>query len=466
MDFSPGTRILRENWKLVALTAVLAAVLAYGISYAFAPTYGATSRILVRARETRFLTGTGQDLKSQPGVVDSTLAKSLTQTSSALVKGRAVAEEVVKDLKLDTPKPVDTSILGRVRDALKTVRNYAVALGKYGMYREPASAFDAAVSEVEDNLAATPIKDSYLIEIKATADRPELAAAMADSAANALVRVSQERFKSDAVAYVQFLKGQVDSAQAAVDKVQQQIRAYKEQQKIVNVTEELRLSAGSTETINQMMRETLVDLESARAELASIADAISRVSATEQSSSTVSTGRSSTTTTNTSPNRLYQDLVARRTTAESKVAALEARQTALQQDLAQRSTLLPQQEAYLADLDRQLGAASDTFRVVRSSYDAATLNAAQGAEEVSVSDRASAPLYPEKPLRYLFAIVGAICGIAGGIGLAQLLQRRAATNAAKPDLERDALPLPRRLPMPAPQAAAEMPQAHSTATRQ
>lgn len=451
--------VLRNNWKVILITALLAAVVAYGVSYLFAPTYGATSRVLVRARETRFLTATGQDLKSQPGVVDSTLAKSLTQTNSGLVKGRAVAEDVVKELKLDQARPVDDSFFGVVRNAMKTVRNWVVAIVKYGFYREQSSAYEAAVADVQENLQATPIKDSYLIEIKATADRPELAAAIADAAANALVRVSQGRFQQDSAAYTQFLKGQVDEAQAAVNKAQQDIQSYKEQQKIVDVTEELKLSAGTQETIREMLRTTIVDLDSARAELAAIVQSISRVSATETSTSTVNTGRSSTTTTSTSPNRVYQDLLARRSVVESKIASLEARQTALGQDLGTRGNLLPQQEARLKDLERQLTAASDTFRAVRSSYDAASLNTAQGAEEVSVADTAAVPLYPEKPLRYLFAIVGLVCGAAAGTGLSQLLARR---RLALPQPEAAPSLLPRRTPIVAAQPAAEMTQARST----
>ena len=462
MEFSVA-RVLRGHWKLITITAVLAAVLAYGVSYLFAPTYGATSRVLVRARETRFLTATGQDLKSQPGVVDSTLAKSLTQTNSGLVKGRAVAEEVVKVLKLDQERPVDESIFGSVRNAMKTVRNWAVALVKYGFYREQSSAYEAAIADVQDNLVATPIKDSYLIEIKATADRPELAAAIADAAARALVRVSQERFKTDSAAYTQFLKGQVDEAQTAVNKAQQDIQIYKEQQKIVDVTEELKLSAATQETIREMLRTTVVDLTSAKAELDAISQSIARVSSTETSTSTVNTGRSSTTTTSTSPNKVYQDLLSRRSVVESTIASLEARQTALSHDLETRSNLLPQQQARLQELERQLTAASDTYRAVRSSYDAASLNTAQGAEEVSVADTAAVPLYPEKPLRYLFAIVGFICGGAAGIGLTQLLARR---RSVLPEPEAAPVLLPRRSPVAAAQSAAEIAQARSTALRQ
>ena len=346
---------------------------------------------------------------------------------------------------------------------MKTVRNWVVAIVKYGFYREQSSAYEAAVADVQENLQATPIKDSYLIEIKATADRPELAAAIADAAAHALVRVSQGRFQQDSAAYTQFLKGQVDEAQAAVNKAQQDIQSYKEQQKIVDVTEELKLSAGTQETIREMLRTTIVDLDSARAELAAIAQSISRVSATETSTSTVNTGRSSTTTTSTSPNRVYQDLLARRSVVESKIASLEARQTALGQDLGTRGNLLPQQEARLKDLERQLTAASDTFRAVRSSYDAASLNTAQGAEEVSVADTAAVPLYPEKPLRYLFAIVGLVCGAAAGTGLSQLLARR---RLALPQPEAAPSMLPRRTPIVAAQPAAEMTQARSTPLQQ
>ena len=428
MDFGPGGRILREHWKLVLTTALLAAFLAYGVSFLFAPTYGASSQVLVRARETRFLTGTGQDLKNQPGVVDATLAKSLTETTSALVSGRAVAEEVVRTLGLDRPRPVDDSLLGQVRTFMKTVRNYVVAYVKYGVYREPATAFEAAVGEVQESLEAKPIKDSYLIEIKAVADRPELAADIANAAATALVSVSQERFKSDSAAYTEFLKGQVDDAQAKVDKIQQDIRAYKEQQGIVDVTEELKLSAGTEQSIRDLLRAATVDLQAANAELASINASLSRISATETATSTVTTGRSETTTTSTSPNRVYQDLVSRRATAQATIASLEARQKALQHDLETRTNLLPQQEARLAELDRQLAAASDAYRAVRASYDAASLNSASGAEEVSVADNAAPPLYPERPLRYLFVLVGLMCGGAAGIGLAELWSRRMRTR--------------------------------------
>src|SRR5438128_12179736 len=93
--------LITRNLKLIMLVAVLAMGLAYAGSYLFSPSYSATTKVLVRAREARFLTSSGQDLSRQPGVIDSSLAKSLGQTNAGLVTGRDVAERVVRDLGLD-----------------------------------------------------------------------------------------------------------------------------------------------------------------------------------------------------------------------------------------------------------------------------------------------------------------------------------------------------------------------------
>ena len=112
MDFTPGIATVRTHWKLIGTVALLAAVIAYAVSFLFSPSYSASSKILVRAREARFLTSTGQDLSRQL-IPDSTLAKSLGQTNDGLVKSRALAEDVVNTLKLDG-RPADTSLPGAI----------------------------------------------------------------------------------------------------------------------------------------------------------------------------------------------------------------------------------------------------------------------------------------------------------------------------------------------------------------
>lgn len=451
MDMSPGIRILAKYWRLIVIAGLLAAVVAYGSSYLLTPSYSATGRVLVRARETRFLTSTGQDLKTQPGALDSNLVKSLTQTNSSLIKGRSVAEEIVRELQLDRARKVDDSILGRIRSFVKQVRNVVTAFVRYGFYQEPASPFDAAVSDVIENLQVNPIKDSYLIEVKASADDPRLAAAIADAAARALVEVSEQRFAQDAATHRDFLKGQVDGARAEVSRLQTAIRSYKEKQGIVDVTEELKLNAGSNESLRTELRSAEAELAAARAEYDVLDERLRSQSATEASTSTIQTGRSSTTTSSTSPNRVYQELLVKRAEVEAQVASLDAKTSTLRKDLQARANVLPEQEATLREFERELAAADETFKYVKANYDMAALNSEEGAVEVSLTDHASVPLYPERPVRYLFALLGLVLGLLGGLSLGYYVDRRRGPSVPPGESVIPSTPL---VPGPLPQAAA------------
>jgi len=450
MDVSPGVQVLTRHWRFIVIASLLAALVAYGSSYLLTPSYSATGRVLVRARETRFLTSTGQDLKAQPGALDSNLVKSLTQTNSSLIKGRSVAEEIVRELQLDRARTVDDSILGRVRSFVKQVRNVVTAYVRYGFYQEPASPFDAAVSDVIDNLQVNPIKDSYLIEVKASADDARLAAAISDAAARALVRLSEERFAQDAATHRDFMKAQVDTSRAEVNRLQTAIRTYKEKQGIVDVTEELKLNAGSNESLRVDLRSAEAELAAARAQFDVLDDRLRSQSATEASTSTIQTGRSSTTTSATSPNRVYQDLLVKRAEVEAQVASLDAKTTSLRANLAARANVLPEQEATLREFERELAAAEETFKYVKASYDLAAINSLEGAVEVSQTDQASVPLYPDRPVRYLFALLGLVLGLLGAFSLGYYVDRGRGPRTPPGESIAVSTPL---VPSPLPQAA-------------
>lgn len=429
MDLNTNTNLstIGRHVRLIAVIAILAAVVAYGASYVFSPSYGATTKVLVRAREARFLTSTGQDLANQPGVIDSSLAKSLAQTNAGLVASRDVAERVVNDLHLDVPRPEDTSFIGSVRSEIKRAYTVAKSIIAHGFYAEPATPFEAAVVELQGELKATPIKDSYLIEVKASADDPKLAAAIAEAATVALVDVSKARFAKDATTYQDFLKTQVDRAQSDVQAADHAIRDYKQANGITNVSEQLRLSAGSQEQVRQQLQQAEVDLDGAQAKRTAIQRSVASLSDTEQTTTTVQSGRSATTTTSTSPNIVYQQLSRDLAQVRSDIAALEARRDALKASLITPDTnsgVLPTQEAKLNELHLTLTAREDTFRTIQGTYQQAIINAAQGAQEISQADHATVPLYPERPVRWLIAVIGLILGCAAALFLAFLIDRR------------------------------------------
>lgn len=439
---------IRRHYRLILIVAIGAMVLAYAGSYLSSPSYSAATKILVRAREARFLTSTGQDLSNQPGVIDSTLAKSLSQTNSGLIKSREVAERVVNELRLDKPRPEDGSFLSAAYSALKHAFGVVRALVAHGFYAEPSSPFEGAVANTQARLEATPIKDSYLIEVKASANEAKLAAAMADAASAALIEVSRTRFQQDARTYRDFLKERVDTARAEVDAADQAIRKYKQEQGITNVTESLRLSAGSQEMARESLRQTGVDLEAAQARRASLLERLRTTSRTSETTTTIQTGRSATTTTSVGPNPVYIDVTKELAETDADIAALQARQQSLGAALANTVTsVLPAQEAKLRELELNLTTRTETFRALSSSYQQAVVSVAQGAVEVSKVDTASVPLYPDRPVRWLFALIGLLLGTGAGTGLAIFAGRRGAERVVPvpaPQLTR---------PVPVPQAA-------------
>src|SRR5919198_2430642 len=148
MELTSGLTVVRRFWRSILVVTVLAGVVAYAISFLMSPQYAATSRLLVRAREARFLTSTGQGLSQQPGVIDSVLAKSLGQTTAATIGSRAVAERVVPELHLDQPRPQDPSFIPSAKRAIRQLYRVVTAIIRYGYYDEP-SAYEGAVQAVQ-----------------------------------------------------------------------------------------------------------------------------------------------------------------------------------------------------------------------------------------------------------------------------------------------------------------------------
>jgi len=445
VDFTPGVLILRRHWKLVIAVALLAALVAWAGSFLVSPSYVTTTRVLVRAREARFLTSKGQDISKYQAVLDSNLARSLSQTNGGLVKSRNVAERVVRDLRLEE-RPLDPALLAKLRRSVRRAASFAWHMIANGFYSEPTK-YEGLVQQVQKNLQGTPLKDSYLVEVKAKADTGPLAAGIANAATQALVLESRERAQAESNVYRDFLKGQVDRARREVEAAEQAVRQYKEEQGISDVAEQLRLSAASQESLRQQLRESQVKLKALTAERETLRRTLSSIQKEDSTTTTLTTGRSTSTQKNIGPSRVYQDLTTNSANLEAQIASESARSAALTEVLDQlKAGSLSAQEARLRDLELKLSAANDAYRRVRGDYDDAIVNSAQGAIELSQVDTAGVPLYPSGPLRYLFLLVGLLLGLAGGGGIAYFWDRRLPV----PEFERAPMapPLPSPIPQP------------------
>src|SRR6266508_4140415 len=146
MDFSHGLRLAKRYAAVIVVISLLGGAFAYAASFLVAPSFSSATRVLVRARDTRFLTSTGQDLSSSPGAMDFMQARSINQTLSGIATSRPVAETVVRELGLDERRPGDDS-------SLKRWVQTAAAYLQYGYYAEPNS-LDTAVVNVQKRIEA------------------------------------------------------------------------------------------------------------------------------------------------------------------------------------------------------------------------------------------------------------------------------------------------------------------------
>jgi len=109
---------------------------------------------------------------------------------------------------------------------------------------------------------------------------------------------------------------------------------------------------------------------------------------------------------------------------------LQARREALATALDDRTragAALPGMDAKLANLVLQVDVATSAYRTLRTNYESASVTAAQQADEISPIDRAKPPLYPDKPWRWLFALVGMVLGVLAGASLTLYLNLRSGT---------------------------------------
>jgi uncharacterized protein involved in exopolysaccharide biosynthesis len=123
----------------------------------------------------------------------------------------------------------------------------------------------------------------------------------------------------------------------------------------------------------------------------------------------------------TSPNRVHQELLRASLDVDVELAGLRARLEGLdaaRQRVDAQAIMLADRAAAINELEVARSLANNSYRGLYADYEGAMLNEARGAEEIAQVDRATAPLYPDRPLRHLYALFGLLCGLAGGLLLA------------------------------------------------
>ena len=433
---------LTRYWR-VPVVAVLGALIAFGGSFLVDPSYQSTTRLLIRGRESSFLTNTGTDLSKQPGVVDASLAKSLAETQAGLVSSREVATRVVDDLSLDQPKANKSGPVATLARGAAWTYSHVKAWVTFGMYRQ-AERREKAIATVQGNVTghqlgttsggATGQPSSYVFEITAEGDSPEQARAIANSSANALVAVSQERFRQDSQNYADSLQSQVTQANAGVGKAAADVSTYKIAHNISALDDQLVNNAKNASDLAAQVSQTEADLSAAQASTGSLQASLDTTDPNANSVEKIQTGRSSTDLNSTAANPVYQNLQNQLITAKANVVALQSKLGTLQGQVGgDTPTALNQDQAGLLQLDNQLTYAQNNAQKLTGQLNDAQANAASGQVDLTRISEASLPTYPVSPKRYLYLLLGLLVGGLAGGGLTWLSLRRHSPDDGNDD---------------------------------
>ena len=413
-------RLWSDYWK-IPVVGLLAAILAFLGSFVLSPTYQSSTHLLVRARNATFLSGNGTSLTQTPAVLDSDLAKALSDTQGALTSTDTVARMVVNDLDLAKPKPQVHGPIVSLRRFASSVYKHTKAILMYGSYKKPKP-YAGAVAAVNSGLMGAQVKDSFIFELSAKANSPKLAAAIANSAADALVKIADDRFSRDSVAYRDLLGKQLAAAQRDQVAATQAVAKFEREHGITDVATELTLSAQNQADLASRLQQTQGQLSSTQAQLASVEGQLAATPQRASTSQKITTGRSFTTIDNTAANQLYQSLQSQAATLRAQASGLSAQAGALQNALRSTKSTAPltEAQAHLQQLALTQQVAQQTVTDLADQYQKARLNTVSNTVELTRVDTATTPLFPVSPKRYMFIAVGLALGLVLGFVASQL----------------------------------------------
>jgi uncharacterized protein involved in exopolysaccharide biosynthesis len=425
----PGPPLSRARrfWRVPAM-AVICALLGFMASFILGPAYQAKTALLVRPENATFLNSNGTTLDNggagSTGVLlDTSMAKSIADTESALIGNYTIAREVVNQLHL-VPPPTKTSLLGHVKNAVKDVYVEGKAYLVHGTYKQ-LSPYDQAVQNVQAGLSANQLNDSSLIELDGAGKSPAQAESITNTAASDLVTLVNDQFRNDVNSELNTLSTQMTSASKAEQSAATALQNFGTANNLSPNAVEALASGASTANLDAELADTQAQVQGAQAQLSSDQAALSKTAQTTTSTQQVETGRSTTQVNQTQANPTYQQLQVAVANDQAKVASLQATAAQLSKELApgfEASALPAGLQAQYNTLEAQFSTAQTAFAKDQASYEQALSNQANAPKELSRVDQAVSSTYPVSPKRYLFLGFGLLLGLIAGF----LLSARAA----------------------------------------
>jgi uncharacterized protein involved in exopolysaccharide biosynthesis len=384
MEFYRIWRILLDHkWVVIGLP-IIAACVGLGLAYVLPEQYESTALVLARPFDDIKL-GSGSSDRKEVRDFPVNLSAPIdapSKTYMEVIKSPAVAIRIVENLRLDVTKPrTHESFLAFIRDEVKawakttvrTLRNFF----KYG--RDiPASPFDLAVEDVEQNLLVSARKDTYAFDITFRSGDPNEAAAVANMAAEIFLERSSEAYRTESARTREFFAKELDESRKAMEEARAAILAYKTSGETFELASEYNEKLKIVSDLENTLAKTLGRLAGRR-----VLD--------------------ERTSLKTSPIAI---------SAEAEIAELKAQISTLRAELSG----YPTKEQRMNALTLTGTIAEESYKFFRKYYEDARVREAATTSEIRIVSRAVPELYPVKPLKYVYAGLSFAMALVVAIG--------------------------------------------------
>ncbi|MBU7583967.1 MAG: polysaccharide biosynthesis tyrosine autokinase [Nostoc sp. TH1S01] len=227
IDFQKYLLVLKRRW--VPAVGVFGMVVALASLSAFSakPSYEAQGRLLISTNRTPSLTGLGEAI----GRIESLSAtNNPIDTQAQILQSVPVVEETIKTLNL----------------------------------KDEQGGF-ITIDDFTSRVKAVNVRGTEILEISYTDGDPVLAAKVVNQLMKVYIKNNIEANRADAVSARKFIDEELPKTEAAVKIAELNLRKFKEQNKIIDLTEEANLSVQTIATLEQQIAQTQAQLANATA---------------------------------------------------------------------------------------------------------------------------------------------------------------------------------------------------------
>ena len=452
--------LFRGRW-IIMLAFVITTAAALIFSFLVRPVYEAKTTIMIEQDG-----GVQQSLFGVSGFME---RETQINNQVEILKSRTLAEEVLAGLQ----------------ESGETDRFDLIQGIKEGATR------DDAVKALRDNLTIVPLRETDIIEIKYQAPSPLEAAFIANTYASRYYQRDLEISRGEISEVRQFLKEQLVNIQDALEGSEEQLREFKEKEKVAALSEETEALVKQLAEFEGMYNEAATSrdadqkrLDYLQGELAKIrstmVDDITRISSPliqelrqeisnleairagfiargytedfdkmveiqtqiEKTKTKMKEEASKVVARDLGPENplIYsQSLIDRILSLQIEVSSLNAKAGALGEvvrEYESKLQSLPEKSLQLARLERAAKVSENIYLMMREKFEEARITEAGQIGMVRVIDSAKEPVSPIRPKKKLNLILGAIIGLGLGIGITLLVDYMDDSLKSIEDIER------------------------------